>query len=155
MKTTFIKLIIFGIGSLSIIIFLCAGYYSSNHRSGIAVPLAVQAAFHAKYPNIPHTWQRNNYGYEAVFRKNNIEYEAEFSEAGVWLETEFQVTKKDFPNAVLKRIEIENPQFIVTKYEIEITPRGKFYKVDITDGETESELYFDQDGNHQNDLYYD
>jgi len=65
------------------------------------------------------------------------------------------VTEKDFPPIVLKRINQERPGYIITKYEIEITPNGMFYEVDITDGELEEELYLDSQGNLQTDLYED
>lgn len=155
MKTILIKLIISSLSGLSFLICLWACYQSHNQQSDIVVPPAVKAAFQAKYPNISHTWQKHDYGYEALFKQNNIEYEAEFSDTGVWLETEYYVTEKDFPPVVLKRIKEKRPGFRVTKYEIEITSQGIFYEVDITDGELEEELYFDKNGNFQKDLYED
>ncbi|AUT04508.1 hypothetical protein CLI64_25635 [Nostoc sp. CENA543] len=126
-----------------------------HQGDAIIVPQAVKAAFKAKYSQIPHSWQRHEYGYEAIFIKDNIKYEAEFSQTGEWLETEQYAQAKDFPPLILNRIQQERPQFTITKYEIEITPQGIFYEVDITDGETEEELYFDSKGNPQIDLYED
>lgn len=150
-----IKSIIYAVVSVSLLTCLLAFYYLPNHQQGIVVPEAVKAAFKAKYADIPHTWQKHDYGYEAVFKQNNILYEAEFSATGEWLETEYYVTEKDFPAVVLKQIKEKRPGFIVTKYEIEITPKGIFYEVDITDGELEEELYLDSNGNLQVDLYED
>jgi len=138
-----------------LIALLLACYHPPNQKQSVIVPPSVKAAFQAKYPDIPHTWQRHDYGYEAVFTQNNIQYEAEFSDSGEWLETEYYVTEKDFPPIVLKRINQERPGYIITKYEIEITPNGMFYEVDITDGELEEELYLDSQGNLQTDLYED
>nr|WP_199326013.1 PepSY-like domain-containing protein [Nostoc parmelioides] len=132
-----------------------ACYHPSKEEQSIIVPPSIKAAFKAKYPNIPHIWQKNSYGYEAIFTQNNIQYEAEFSHTGEWLETEYNVREEDFPTAVLNRVKKERPGYIITRYEIEITPKGTFYKIEITDGETEEELYFDRSGNHQTDLYYD
>ncbi|WP_414577714.1 PepSY-like domain-containing protein [Anabaena sp. CCY 9402-a] len=154
-KITAIKSIICSVISLSLLTFLLACYYSPNQPKSIVVPPSVKAAFQAKYPDIPHTWQRHDYGYEAVFTEDNIQYEAEFSATGEWLETEYYVTEKEFPPIVLERIKEKRPGFIVTKYEIEITPKGIFYEVDITDGELEEELYLDSNGNLQVDLYED
>nr|WP_199326014.1 PepSY-like domain-containing protein [Nostoc parmelioides] len=144
-----------GLGGVFLLVCLFVFYYFQNQPQGLVVPQSVKQAFQAKYPNIPHTWQRHNYGYEAVFTQNNIQYEAEFSDTGEWLETEYYVTEKDFPPIVLKRINQERPGYIITKYEIEITPNGMFYEVDITDGELEEELYLDNQGNLQTDLYED
>lgn len=155
MKVRLIKSIFFGVSGTSLLAFLLACYYEPNQRAAIVVPQAVEAAFQAKYSDIPHTWQRHEYGYEAVFIQNNLKYEAEFSDTGEWLETEYYAKKKDFPPYILNRIKQERPQFTITKYEIEITPKGIFYEVDITDGETEEELYFDSQGNPQIDLYED
>lgn len=127
-----------------------------NSRKQILVPTVVEKAFNTKYsPDIPRTWQKHYYGYEAVFIQNNIKYEAEYSDNGEWLETEYYVSEKEFPKAVLQKIKKERPNFVITKYEIEITPQGIFYEVDITDGEIEEELYFDEKGNAAADLYED
>jgi uncharacterized membrane protein YkoI len=56
---------------------------------------------------------------------------------------------------VLQKIKEKYPNFVITKYEVEITPKGLFYEVDITDGETEDELYFDAKGNPAVDAYED
>ncbi|ABA22055.1 conserved hypothetical protein [Trichormus variabilis ATCC 29413] len=155
MKNIPITLFLFVFSGAYLIVFLLSSYHPAKKEQSITVPPSVQAAFQAKYPNIPHTWQRHEYGYEAVFTQNNIQYEAEFSETGEWLETEYYVTEKDFPPIVLKRIKQERPGYIITKYEVEITPKGIFYEVDITDGELEEELYLDSQGNLQTDLYED
>ncbi|MBD2168345.1 PepSY-like domain-containing protein [Calothrix membranacea FACHB-236] len=151
MNGIFIKSIIASFSST----LLVACHQLQNHQQAIIVPPSVEAAFQAKYADVPRTWQKTHYGYEANFIQNNIKYEAEFSETGKWLETEYYVQGKDFPAVVLKRIKQERPQFKITKYEIEITPQGNFYEVDITDGEIEEELYFDSSGNPQLDLYED
>ncbi|MBD2353175.1 PepSY-like domain-containing protein [Tolypothrix sp. FACHB-123] len=140
-------------GFILIILTACNSW--KNQQKPVIVPTNVQAAFQAKYPQISPKWERHHYGYEAIFTEKNISTEVEFSDTGEWLETEYLVTVNEFPDFIVKRIKQEYPKFIITKYEIEITPQGKFYEVDITDGETESELYFDVKGNPQVDLYED
>jgi Putative beta-lactamase-inhibitor-like, PepSY-like len=154
-KAIQIKAIISGTSSALLYTFLISCHHLSNQEQLIVVPPAVEKAFKAKYSDIPHTWKRRNYGYEAAFVQNNMKWEAEFSETGEWLESEQYVTEKDFPAAVLNKIKQEYPEFVITKYEIEYTPKGLFYEVDITDGETEAELYFDSSGNPSADLYED
>ncbi|GJD22387.1 unknown protein [Rivularia sp. IAM M-261] len=142
--------------SALLFVFVNACSNLENSRKKTLVPIAVEKAFNTKYsPDIPRTWQRHYYGYEAVFIQNNIKYEAEFSANGEWFETEYYVSEKEFPQAVLQKIKKQRPNFIITKYEIEITPKGIFYEVDITDGEIEEELYFDVKGNPAADLYED
>ncbi len=151
------KGIIFRICNLLLLIFLNGCYFSfKKQEEKIIIPIVVEEAFTAKFsPNIPHRWQRHHYGYEAIFIQDGVEYEAEFSVTGEWLETEYLVSDKEFPQVILDKIKKEYPKFVVTKYEIEITPQGLFYEVDIADGEREYELYFDEQGNAQVDLYED
>jgi hypothetical protein len=154
-KTIQIKAMLSGASNALLLIFLVACHILQSQQQAIVVPQVVEAAFKDKYSDIPRTWQIHHYGYEAIFTQNNIKYEAEFSETGEWLETEYYVTAEDFPAAVLKHIKQKYPRFTITKYEIEITPQGLFYEVDITDSETEAELYFDSSGNSKIDLYED
>jgi disulfide oxidoreductase YuzD len=141
--------------SALLILFIAACNSSSNQTKRTEVPEILDAAFKEKYSDIPRVWQKHHYGYEAIFVQNKIKHEAEFSDKGEWLETELYVTAKEFPDAVLKRIRQAYPNFKITKYEIEITPQGKFYEVDITDGEIEDELYFNANGNNKIDFYED
>jgi len=150
-----VKKIIFSSFIAALMLFITACHGLRTQSQTIEVPEIVDAAFKKKYSDLPRTWQRHHYGYEAVFIQNKIKYEAEFSDTGEWLETESYVTEKEFPEVVLKRIREGYPKFKVTKYEIEITPHGKFYEVDITDGEIEDELYFDANGNLTVDSYED
>jgi Putative beta-lactamase-inhibitor-like, PepSY-like len=150
------KLVCISSTSLLLLVFLNTCSSRGDSQKPIVVPRVVEEGFNAKYsPEIPRRWQRHHYGYEAVFTQNNIEYEGEFSADGEWLETEYYVTEKEFPLAVLKKIKKEYPKLIITKYEVEITPKGVFYELDVTDGETEEELYFDEKGNPAFDLYED
>lgn len=142
--------------SALLFVFLNACSNLKNSRKQTLVPIVVEKAFNTKYsPDIPRTWQKHYYGYEAVFIQSDIKYEAEFSANGEWLETEYYVSEKEFPKLVLQKINEERPKFTITKYEVEITPKGIFYEVDITDGEIEEELYFDEKGNPAPDLYED
>lgn len=111
------------------------------------VPDAVQRAFNLKYPGVTAEWEEQPYGYEAVFIKNGIEYEAEYSRSGQWLETEYEVEANQFSAIVLKRVRQQYPGYAVTKREIELTPNGTFYEVEIERGSEEIELYFDDRAN--------
>ncbi|MBF1999992.1 MAG: PepSY-like domain-containing protein [Synechococcales cyanobacterium M58_A2018_015] len=111
--------------------------------SSLKPPDAVSQAFAARYPNTAATWEPKPYGYEATFHHNGIEYEAEFSADGHWLETEHEVSAAAFSRTVLERIQREYPGYTITKYEIEQTPQGTFYEVEIEQADSEYELYFD------------
>jgi len=86
------------------------------------------------------------YGYEAVFVQDGLEYEAEYSSTGEWLETEYEVQEFQFPQAVLRAVRQQYPNYVITKYEIELTPLGTFYEVEVEGNGQEIELYFDEQG---------
>jgi hypothetical protein len=108
------------------------------------VPQTVKSALLTKYPGVSPRWESQPYGYEAVFTKDGIEYEAEFSQDGQWLETEYEVLESQFPVIVLERVRQEYPNVAITKREIELTPQGTFYEVEVQRGDEEIELYFDE-----------
>lgn len=115
--------------------------------SGIAAPSPVQQAFDRNYPGVKAKWQEQPYGYEAVFSKGGMEYEAEYSRTGQWLETEYEVEENQFSAIVLQRVRQQYPGYAITKREIELTPNGTFYEVEIESGGQELELYFDDRAN--------
>ncbi|QSJ16871.1 PepSY-like domain-containing protein [Nostoc sp. UHCC 0702] len=118
---------------------------SACHSS--EVPQTVQSAFLKKYPGVLPDWEPQAYGYEAVFIDKGIEYEAEFSQDGQWLETEYEVLETQFPLIVLEQIRQKYPDYVITKREIELTPQGTFYEVEVERGDEEIELYFDERAN--------
>lgn len=115
--------------------------------SQTTVPNSVQQAFHLRHPGVKAVWEEQPYGYEAVFEKDGIEYEAEYSPDGQWLETEFEVNANQFSSIVLERVRQQYPDYAITKHEIELTPNGTFYEVEIERGSEEHELYFDDRAN--------
>ncbi len=121
---------------------------STSTTSTTEVPDNVQRAFAAAHPGVSPAWEKQSYGYEAEFVKDGIEYEVEFSDAGQWLETEYEVTQDyQFSLLVLDKVKREHPGWALTKREVEITPQGKFYEVEIEQGGQQIELYFDERGN--------
>lgn len=124
-------------------------------QSNVKVPEVVQNAFTKKYPGMTPTWEKKLYGYEGIFFDQGIEYEGEFDANGVWLETEYEVNPVVFSQQVIKRVQQENPGYQITKYEIEITPQGKFYEVEIERGSEQIELYFNQNAQPARNFYED
>ncbi|MCP2728024.1 PepSY-like domain-containing protein [Limnofasciculus baicalensis] len=119
-------------------------------RTSAQIPQNVQNALLAKYPGASATWEIQPYGYEAVFNQNGIEYEAEFSQNGQWLETEYEVSDAQFPATLLQKIQLDYPGYQITKREIELTPQGIFYEVEVEQGGAQIELYFDERANPAN-----
>jgi hypothetical protein len=115
--------------------------------SSESAPAAVLQAFDAQYPGNKPKWEAQPYGYEAVFTKAGLEYEAEYSASGTWLETEYEVHESQFSPAVLQRLKQQYPGYAITKHEIELTPQGTFYEVEIEANGQERELYFDDQAN--------
>ncbi|MFM9265764.1 PepSY-like domain-containing protein [Tychonema sp. BBK16] len=134
----------------------CAGEVVENSTSTTEVPDSVQRAFAAAHPGVSPAWEKQVYGYEAEFVKDGIEYEVEFSEDGQWLETEYEVTQDyQFSLLVLDKVKREHPGWAITKREVEITPQGKFYEVEIEQGGQQIELYFDERGNKAQNSHED
>ncbi|MBE9101824.1 PepSY-like domain-containing protein [Vacuolonema iberomarrocanum] len=126
---------------VSVIIAGCSG-----STSQASVPDAVTQAFNSAYPNVSPQWEQMPYGYEAVFIQDGQEYEAEYSSTGEWLETEYEVEEFQFPQVVLQAVRQQYPNYAITKYEIELTPLGTFYEVEVEGNGQEVELYFDAQG---------
>ncbi len=123
---------------------------ATNYSYNTQIPQNVQNALLAKYPGASATWEIQPYGYEAVFNQNGIEYEAEFSQNGQWLETEYEVSDAQFPTTILQKIQLDYPGYQITKREIELTPQGTFYEVEVEQGGAQIELYFDERANPAN-----
>lgn len=134
------------IGAISSTLMLTACNKASNTQS-TQVPPSVQRAFTAQYPGVTPRWESQPYGYEAIFKKNGIEYEAEFSKDGRWLETEYEVPENQFSPLVLNRVKKEYPGYKIKKREIELTPRGTFYEVEVEGGGKQIERYYDERAN--------
>jgi hypothetical protein len=111
-----------------------------------AAPGSVQQAFDQRYPAFDVvTWERQPYGWEAAFGGDDGAYEAEFDFSGGWLETEVEVVDAaGFPAAVRQAVNGVTRGGHVDKWEIEVTPAGEFYEVEILG--SDGEYYFDAAG---------
>ncbi len=144
-------------GAISSTLMLTACNKATNTQPTqvIQVPSSVQRAFAAKYPGVTPRWESQPYGYEAIFQKNGIKYEAEFSQDGRWLETEYEVPENRFSTLVINRVKKEYPGYKITKREIEITPQGTFYEVEVEGGGRQIERYYDERANPARNLNED
>ncbi|HEY1015270.1 MAG TPA: PepSY-like domain-containing protein [Herpetosiphonaceae bacterium] len=113
---------------------------------GANVPSAVQQSYDRIYPGLAAKWERQPYGYEAVITVNEFEYEAEFAADGTWLETEYELAAPAFPPAVIEAIGREYDADDISKYEVEITPEGAFYEIEVERGGRQIERYYDAQG---------
>jgi hypothetical protein len=111
-----------------------------------AAPGPVQQAFDQRYPGFDVvTWEQQPYGWEAAFGGDDGAYEAEFDFSGRWLETEVEVVDAaGFPAAARQAVQAANGGAHVDKWEIEVTPAGEFYEVEILG--SDGEYYFDAAG---------
>lgn len=133
------------IGCAATMIAVTAG--ASACTAGDPVPAELESAFQARHPGESAVWERQPFGYEAVYSTGGVEYEVEFSHAGQWLETEYEVTRDDeLPAAVVARVAREYPGLPVTKREIEQTADGEFYEVEVETSRGDVEVYFDGAG---------
>jgi uncharacterized membrane protein YkoI len=92
-------------------------------------------------------WQMQHYGYEAIFEKNGRTYEVEFDKNGNWLETELEdVPAIEIPTNILQIVKREFPNNRIQEFEIELTPKGTFYEVEVLIDNQEKEIYYDSQG---------
>lgn len=120
-----------------------------------AAPGPAQQAFDQRYPGFDAvTWERQPYGWEAAFGGDDGAYEAEFDFSGQWLETEVEVVDAaGFPAAVRQAVQATTRGAHVDKWEIEITPAGEFYEVEVLG--SDGEYYFDAAGRRAENRYED
>jgi hypothetical protein len=118
-------------------------------------PGPVEQAFDQRYPGFDTvTWEQQPYGWEAAFGGDDGTYEAEFDASGQWLETEVEVVDAaGFPAAVRRAVQGATGNSPVEKWEIEVTPAGEFYEVEIFG--SDGEYYFDANGQQANNQYED
>jgi hypothetical protein len=119
-----------------------------------AAPSPVQQAFQQRYPGAePVTWERQPYGWEAAFGGDDGAFEAEFDQSGQWLETEVEVVDgAGFPERVRSAVRAIAGG-AVEKWEIEVTPTGEFYEIEIVG--SDGEYYFDATGQQVQNRYED
>jgi uncharacterized membrane protein YkoI len=92
-------------------------------------------------------WQERKYGYEAIFEKSGRTYEVEFDKTGNWLETELEdVPAIEIPNKIIQTVKRDYPNHRIQEFEIEFTPKGTFYEIEMVSGTQETELYYDSQG---------
>ncbi len=120
-----------------------------------AAPGRVQAAFDGRYPGFENVmWERQPYGWEAAFGGADGAFEAEFTSNGDWLETEVEVVEgAGFPPAVREAVRSATGGSHIEKWEIEVTPTGEFYEVEVLG--SDGEWYFDAAGRPAHNQYED
>ena len=120
-----------------------------------SVPGPVQQAFDRRYPAFDApAWEQQPYGWEAAFGGDDGAYEAEFDPSGQWLETEVEVVDAaGFPEPVRRAVQGVTGGSPVGKWEIEVTPTGEFYEIEIAG--SDGEYYFDATGRRVENRYED
>ena len=120
-----------------------------------AAPGPVQQAFDQRYPGFDVVmWEQQPYGWEAAFGGDDGAFEAEFDSSGRWLETEVEVVDAaGFPAAVRQAVQGVTRGGPVDKWEIEVTPTGEFYEIEILG--SDGEYYFDATGQQVDNQYED
>ena len=101
-------------------------------------------------------WQERKYGYEAIFDKSGRTYEVEFDKTGNWLETELEdVPAIEIPNKIIQIVKRDFPNHRIQEIEIELTPKGTFYEIEMVSGTQETELYYDSQGKRTENMNED
>ena len=120
-----------------------------------AAPGPAQQAFDQRYPGFEVVeWEQHDYGWEAAFGGDDGAYEAEFDFSGRWLETEVEVVDAaGFPAAVRQAVHSTTGGLPVDKWEIEVTPAGEFYEIELLG--SDGEYYFDAAGRQAENQFED
>ncbi len=111
------------------------------------VPERAKQVVNFQFPNRKSRWLPESYGYSARLRHQGKRYKLKFSAKGQWLETECQVPLSQFSEAVLDRVRYAYPNYKITRHQLEVTPLGRFYEVQIAQGNDRISLYYDESGN--------
>lgn len=112
------------------------------------IPEAVTKACQEKFPNAESVeWEKEGNIYEAEFMLDGKEYEAEYDAEGNWLATEWEIKISDLPDAVIKSIEKNYPDWEIEEAEeMESEAYGNIFEVEIEKDDIEKEVFIDKDG---------
>ncbi len=101
-------------------------------------------------------WEKRAYGWEAIFDQDGHTFEAEFDNNGTWLETEQEdASLMMLPDRIKKAIEARFPGGQIKELEIEQTPRGTFYEIEVLYNSQDVEAYYDDEGGRARNLNED
>jgi len=126
------------------LVLLCGSIYAQN------APQAVQTVFQNTYPYATDIeWEDEGNGkWEVEFRRGGKEWEVEFAPNGEILEKEVEISRKDLPNAIFKRIKREYKGYKIDEIKyVEAANENGVYEVELEKEKKEIELVLDKDGN--------
>ena len=139
------KKIIFALLTVAIV----SNSVSAQKISADKVPVAVTAAFKAKFPTVLKTsWEmENKTEFEANFHLNGVETSANFDKAGKWLETEIEIKVAALPNTIQSAITKDYAGFKINEAsKIESIKNGKCFEAEIEKGEETFDVLFSAEG---------
>ncbi len=122
------------------------------------LPVAAKNYVKEKFALEPNQaeWKKQSFGYEAIFQQNGRTYEVEFDPQGNWVETELEnVPSVEVPSVIIDAAKKLYPTGRITEFEIELTPKGTFYELEMTTEKGETEVYFDSNGQRAKNLNED
>jgi hypothetical protein len=111
------------------------------------VPDRAKQVVNFQFPNRKSRWTPETYGYSARLRHRGKRYKLKFSAKGQWLETECQAPLSQFPDVVLDRVRYAYPNYKIDRQQLEVTPLGRFYEIQVAHGSDRISLYYDESGN--------
>ena len=115
-------------------------------KAQVKVPAKAITYVKEKYPSGEVDWSKeaSNYKAEVATRDDNVTLS--FNSAGNWLETRSLLEEDDLPLGVVNTLEDDYPDHYVESVEYVVTPKEKFYKLVITDGDTYDQLRIASNG---------
>lgn len=120
-----------------------------NAQSEEDVPKKVKDAFTAKYPKASDVeWEKSSQNqWQAEFEMNAKEIEVVFDKDGRWMGTQTEMDQAKLPAAIKKAIAEKYKGYTVEEVEmVEVINTAKMYKVEMENGDMETEAMFFEDG---------
>ena len=116
--------------------------------SSANVPENIKTIFSQKFPKAKSVdWDKeNDTEWEAEFEMGGKEYSANFGTDGSWKETEHEIELSDVPEAIIKTLDANYPNY--KKEEIEYSEKKEytFFEFELESEEKTIEVAFNENG---------
>ena len=120
----------------------------STAQDGWYAPTAVLNNFSKRYPDAQRVkWEYKNGNHKAEFYIGYEEKSSYFKADGTWVKTKTEIHPADVPEAVVKYVRANYPNWYIEDVEyIEDAERGNYYDIEIEKGRSEKHIRVKPEG---------